>query len=105
MTHILTRERDRAKVTVNDRDQVEARDQIISLNDYQLIARRTDQNKQKGLQGLPFFLLGLFGEVGTLLSALKKKKRDPESYVGYNDAIIEEFGDALWYFSNIASRA
>jgi NTP pyrophosphatase (non-canonical NTP hydrolase) len=105
MTHILTRERDHTKVTVNDTDQVEAKEQIISLNDYQLIARRTDQNKEKGLQGLPFFLLGLFGEVGTLLSALKKKQRDQESYVGYNDAIIEEFGDALWYFSNIASRA
>src|SRR5436190_24367760 len=80
-------------------------EEIISLNDYQLIAKRTDQNKQKGLDGLPFFLLGLFGEVGTLLSALKKKQRDQESYVGYDDAIIEEFGDALWYFSNIATRA
>ena len=45
----------------------------ISLNEYQRIARQTDQNDQKGLKGLPFFLLGIFGEVGTLLSALKKK--------------------------------
>jgi hypothetical protein len=48
----------------------------VSLNEYQIIARRTDQNKDSGLDGLGFFLLGLFGEVGTLLSALKKKQRD-----------------------------
>lgn len=80
-------------------------DQTVGLDEYQLAARRTDQNKETGLNGLPFFLLGLFGEVGTLLSALKKKKRDQNSYIGYNDAIVEEFGDSLWYFSNIASRA
>jgi len=78
---------------------------IVTLNDYQLIARRTDQNKQSGLDGLAFPLLGLFGEVGTLLSALKKKQRDRESFAGYNAAVVEEFGDTLWYFSNIASRA
>jgi NTP pyrophosphatase (non-canonical NTP hydrolase) len=105
MTHILTAKRDRTKITVNDTELGEGMEQIVSLNDYQLIARRTDQNKQKGLEGLPFFLLGLFGEVGTLLSALKKKQRDRESYVGYDDAIVEEFGDVLWYFSNIGSRA
>src|SRR3954466_16343407 len=79
--------------------------QILKLDDYQVRGLETDQIKQKGLDGLPFFLLGLFGEVGTLLSALKKKQRDRESYVGYSDAIIEEFGDSLWYFTNIASRA
>src|SRR3954470_20362700 len=78
---------------------------IVTLNEYQRIARRTDQNVQSGLKGLGFPLLGLFGEVGTLLSALKKKRRDRESFVGYHEAIVEEFGDTLWYFSNIASRA
>jgi NTP pyrophosphatase (non-canonical NTP hydrolase) len=79
--------------------------QIVTLNDYQLIAQRTDQNPQGGLEGLAFPLLGLFGEVGTLLSALKKKQRDRESFVGYNEAVLEEFGDVLWYFANISSRA
>jgi NTP pyrophosphatase (non-canonical NTP hydrolase) len=77
----------------------------IFLDEYQAAARRTDQNAAKGLDGLAFPLLGLFGEVGTLLSALKKKLRDRDSYVGYSDAVVEEFGDVLWYFSNIASRA
>src|SRR6266542_765854 len=78
---------------------------VLFLDEYQAAARRTDQNRAKGLEGLAFPLLGLFGEVGTLLSALKKKQRDRNSYVGYSDAVIEEFGDVLWYFSNIASRA
>lgn len=78
---------------------------ILKLNDYQVRALETDKIKQVGLNGLPYFLLGLFGEVGTLLSALKKKQRDQESYIGYNEAVIEEFGDVLWYFTNIATRA
>src|SRR6267142_1910157 len=79
--------------------------QILNLNDYQIRALETDQIEQTGLEGLPYFLLGLFGEVGTLLSALKKKQRDRESYIGYSEAVIEEFGDVLWYFTNIATRA
>jgi NTP pyrophosphatase (non-canonical NTP hydrolase) len=75
------------------------------LTEYQEAAARTDQNRCGGMEGLAFPLLGLFGEVGTLLSALKKKQRDKGSYVGYSEAVVEEFGDVLWYFSNIASRA
>src|SRR5438067_1395261 len=75
------------------------------LDEYQEAAVRTDQNRRGGMNGLAFPLLGLFGEVGTLLSALKKKQRDRDSYVGYSEAVVEEFGDVLWYFSNIASRA
>lgn len=78
---------------------------VMSLNEYQNSARRTDQNRDRGLDGLGFFLLGLFGEVGTLLSALKKKQRDRDSFVGYHEAVQEEYGDTLWYFSNICSRA
>src|SRR4051812_10694269 len=91
-----------ANMTLNDTHQDGP---FVTLNDYQLIARQTDQNRQSGLDGLAFPLLGLFGEVGTLLSALKKKQRDQESFIGYTDAVIDEFGDVLWYFSNIASRA
>lgn len=77
----------------------------IFLDEYQEAAARTDQNRRGGMDGLAFPLLGLFGEVGTLLSALKKKQRDQDSYVGYSEVVVEEFGDVLWYFSNVASRA
>lgn len=50
-------------------------------------------------------ILGLFGEVGSLLSALKKKQRDALAYTKYDAAILEELGDTLWYFTRIASRA
>src|SRR5439155_11394614 len=78
---------------------------FVFLNEYQRAATQTDQNPRRGMDGLAFALLGLFGEIGTLLSALKKKQRDRDSYVGYSEAVIEEFGDVLWYFSNVASRA
>jgi len=77
----------------------------IGLNEFQRHTLRTDQNVETGSKGLRLPLLGLFGEVGSLLSALKKKQRDVEAYVGYEDAILEEFGDVLWYFANIAMRA
>ena len=49
-------------------------------------------------------LLGLVGEVGSLVSALKKKRRDTDGYFGYADAVLEEFGDVLWYVSAVARR-
>lgn len=86
-------------------DKLNAAGQMpLGLTNYQVAAERTDQKRGTGIEGLPFLLLGLFGEVGTLLSALKKKQREGNAFVGYNEAVIEEFGDVLWYLSNIASR-
>jgi NTP pyrophosphatase (non-canonical NTP hydrolase) len=48
------------------------------------------------------FLLGLVGEVGSLVSALKKKRRDKDAFFGYRDAVVEELGDVLWYMSAVA---
>jgi NTP pyrophosphatase (non-canonical NTP hydrolase) len=47
-------------------------------------------------------LLGLVGEVGSLLSALKKKHRDTDAFFGYHEAVVEELGDVLWYISRVA---
>lgn len=79
--------------------------ELIGMNEFQRHTLATDQNASQGMDGLRFPLLGLFGEVGSLLSALKKKQRDRASYIGYEDSVVEEFGDVLWYFSNIAARA
>ena len=76
----------------------------INLNEFQIQAAQTDRNPETGISGVHFALLGLFGEVGSVLSELKKKRRDRESYFAYHDSVIEEFGDVLWYFSNIAGR-
>ena len=74
----------------------------LTLNDYQAAARKTDRAADRTLA---FPLLGLFGEVGTLLSVVKKKQRDAASYIGYAPHVIEELGDVLWYFATIADRA
>lgn len=49
-------------------------------------------------------VLGLVGEVGSLVSALKKKRRDTDGFFGYREAVVEELGDVLWYVSAIARR-
>jgi NTP pyrophosphatase (non-canonical NTP hydrolase) len=78
---------------------------VMLLNDFQQFTIKTDQNTKPGYSGLSLPLLGLFGEVGSLLSELKKKQRDADSYAGYEESVLEEFGDVLWYFANIAQRA
>lgn len=83
----------------------EGNDLPLGLDEYQRTAARTDKNDRPGVDGLGFVLLGLFGEVGSVLSELKKKQRDKAAYVAYEDSVIEELGDALWYFANAALRA
>lgn len=80
-------------------------DDQLALDRYQELAALTDRNPRSGLDGLTLPLLGLFGEVGSLLSELKKKQRDAGSYLGYEQSVIEELGDVLWYFANIATLA
>ncbi len=38
------------------------------------------------------------------MSVIKKKQRDPTSYLGYEPHVIEELGDVLWYFAAVAAR-
>jgi NTP pyrophosphatase (non-canonical NTP hydrolase) len=76
----------------------------LTLNKYQLLAQKTDTKAHDGDKDLAFPLLGLFGEVGSLLSELKKKQRDADSYVGYKHSVIEELGDVLWYLSATMTR-
>jgi NTP pyrophosphatase (non-canonical NTP hydrolase) len=49
-------------------------------------------------------LLGLFGEVGSIMATAKKLHREKEVYIGYRNAVEEEFGDALWYFTALCRR-
>ena len=77
----------------------------LTICQYQELSRATDRTLRRGAGRLDFPLLGLFGEIGSLLSELKKKQRDTVSYSGYEDSVVEELGDVLWYFSNLATRA
>jgi len=49
-------------------------------------------------------LMGLFGEVGSLMATSKKRLRDEDAYSEYSDAVCEEFGDVLWYLGAICRR-
>ncbi len=78
--------------------------EVLPLDLYQTQAALTDRISKHGTDGVHFALLGLFGEVGSVLSELKKKQRDQDSYFGYRNSVTEELGDVLWYFANVASR-
>ena len=75
---------------------------LLTIQDYVRQARLTDKKSDSG--SIEFPLLGLFGETGSLLSEVKKKQRDSASYVGYASAVVEEFGDVLWYLTIVVDR-
>jgi NTP pyrophosphatase (non-canonical NTP hydrolase) len=102
---MITTDRDLAVGCASDEMYQKVVHLATALDKYQELATQTDQNPQSGIHGVAFPLLGLFGEIGTLLSALKKKQRDKDAYVGYSQSVVEEFGDVLWYLSNVAWRA
>jgi NTP pyrophosphatase (non-canonical NTP hydrolase) len=83
----------------------ETQSPTVTMSEYQKFTRQTDQNTKTGYEGFMLPFLGIFGEVGSLLSELKKKQRDADSYVGYADSVMEELGDVIWYFTNIVDRA
>jgi hypothetical protein len=56
------------------------------------------------LNDLQPILLGLFGEVGSIMATAKKFHREGAAYAGYRYAVEEEFGDALWYFTGLCRR-
>jgi len=76
----------------------------LTVDAYQRQAKLADQNRRRGAQGLRIPLLGLFGETGSLLSELKRAQREKLTFESYDVAVLEEFGDVLWYLSNLASR-
>lgn len=75
-----------------------------TIKKYQVLASSTDHLSDRG-SDLSLPLLGLFGEIGSLLSEAKKKQRDPVAYLGYERTVLEEFGDVLWYLAAVATRS
>ena len=76
----------------------------MKLSDYQAKAQRTDRvpltgdpDRDQEARLVP--LLGLAGEVGTLLAGYKKFLRDGEAYELFTENIGEEIGDLLWYLA------
>jgi hypothetical protein len=81
----------------------------MKVRSYVKIAEQTDQLEPRtpshpNYKIMP--ILGLAGEIGSLLTELKKRVREPNraADVG-NDLIAEELGDIMWYSATIARRA
>ena len=73
----------------------------VELQVYVDLIRLTDRLPPDDLRPV---LLGLYGEVGSVMAPAKKLHREKEAYTGYQSAAEEEFGDVLWYFATLARR-
>lgn len=81
----------------------------MELSQYQRRAQGTDRvpltgDDAKDREARLVPLLGLAGEVGTLLAGYKKFLRDGEAYELFTDNVGEEVGDLLWYLANVAEK-
>lgn len=75
----------------------------LLLMDYQNRSAYSDQfgNGKEAINQLRY---GFFGEVGGLLSAVKKFHRETTLSVLKQEIALEELGDALWYLAAFARR-
>jgi NTP pyrophosphatase (non-canonical NTP hydrolase) len=75
----------------------------ISLDEYQFRCEYTDQlgNDDEARKQLRF---GFFGEVGGLLSAVKKSHREKPLSASRGETAEEEIGDAMWYLATIVRK-
>ncbi len=77
----------------------------MEFNAYQEKAKQTIQKNvsEDKLSGIVPFL-GIIGEIGSVVTQLKIKFRDGDSYVAFKEKLSEELGDVLWYVSTIATQ-
>ena len=76
----------------------------MRFTDFQKQAAKTDQVKGDDDKCKLVPLLGLAGEVGTLLSEYKKFLRDGGAHQRFHEQVAEDLGDLLWYIANVATK-
>jgi NTP pyrophosphatase (non-canonical NTP hydrolase) len=76
----------------------------MHMDEYQSKAARTDQVAGQDERALLVPLLGLAGEVGSLLADYKKRLRDGKAHERFEEGIAEDLGDLLWYTANVATK-
>ena len=74
---------------------------IHTIGDFAEQISRTD--RRPPADALRIAVLGIFGELGSLMSEVKKEIREGPSYLSYKSTLVEEAGDLLWYFGALAS--
>ena len=73
------------------------------LVDFSSDADSTDLFRDRGDDHVPLMALGLIGEMGDILTEIKKEERDKSSSSGLKERMEEEMGDFLWYYVRIVS--
>lgn len=73
---------------------------IKDFEDYQ---RESWKTAKETAQGANYLFAGLSGEVGEVCSLFAKAVRDGCSREKYEEALVKELGDVLWFISGIAS--
>lgn len=68
---------------------------------YEKAARKTDEFPKKEFTPI---LFGLFGEVGSVISASKKWQREKNAFADYSRDVEEELGDIIWYVAALCRR-
>jgi NTP pyrophosphatase (non-canonical NTP hydrolase) len=76
----------------------------MNLTEYQEQAQATDQLPTGDPNALIVPLLGMAGEIGSLLEEYKKYLRDKDAHVLFPEHVAEELGDILWYLANTATK-
>ena len=73
----------------------------LSIEEYDSLSASTDRLPDGALTPVR---LGLFGEVGSLMATSKKYHREGDAYAAHRHAVVEEFGDTLWYLASLCRR-
>ena len=73
----------------------------ILLSEYEQAIAPTDRFDDSEITPI---LLGLFGEVGSVMSTSKKLHREKTAFTGFQDDVEEELGDTLWYVAALCRR-
>lgn len=79
-------------------------DDLSSANLLQQYERDVVGTDRFSAEDITPILLGLYGEVGSILAASKKYRREKSAYPTYTNLFEEEFGDAFWYFAALCRR-
>lgn len=73
----------------------------VLLSEYEQAIAATDRFEDSEVTPI---LLGLFGEVGSVMSTSKKLHREKAAFTGFLRDVEEELGDALWYVAALCRR-
>lgn len=71
-----------------------------TVKDFTTQVVRTDRRPES--EKIRIAVLGVFGELGSLMSEIKKSAREGPSYTSFRNTALEEAGDLLWYFAALS---